>query len=268
MRDLWAMQPRFERRAGKSPYKLLEHLRLRAGYDFLLLRCASGEIDAEIGAWWTEFMEADGSGRETPAGRKPKVERETRQRQETRGGAARRGRKNRRQPAQVTLQTGEAATQVTAYVGIGANLGDALGNVRRAILQLERLPATRLSAQSSLFRSAPVDAGGDDYVNAVVRLDTQLAAEQLLAELQTIEQDSAASARLRNAPRTLDLDLLLYGRDIIDSATLTVPHPRMTQRAFVLIPLLQIDPLVTIPGQGPAHAFAPGVTAQAIQKIA
>ena len=64
MRDIWAMQPRFDRRVGKSPYKLLEHLRLRAGYDFLLLRCASGEIDSEIGEWWTAFIEADGAGRE------------------------------------------------------------------------------------------------------------------------------------------------------------------------------------------------------------
>ena len=74
MRDIWAMQPRFERRTGKSPYKLLEHLRLRAGYDFLLLRCASGEIDAEIGAWWTEFMEADGGGREELLTRKSRIE--------------------------------------------------------------------------------------------------------------------------------------------------------------------------------------------------
>jgi poly(A) polymerase len=71
MRDIWAMQPRFERRTGKAPYKLLEHLRLRAGYDFLLLRCASGEIDAELGDWWTDFMEADGSGRESLLARKP-----------------------------------------------------------------------------------------------------------------------------------------------------------------------------------------------------
>ena len=72
MRDIWAMQPRFERRTGKSPYKLLEHLRLRAGYDFLLLRCASGEIDAEIGEWWTSFMEADGGGREALQAQKPR----------------------------------------------------------------------------------------------------------------------------------------------------------------------------------------------------
>jgi poly(A) polymerase len=76
MRDIWAMQPRFERRTGKSPYKLLEHLRLRAGYDFLLLRCASGEIDAEIGEWWTEFMAADGPGRDELLTRKPKSDSE------------------------------------------------------------------------------------------------------------------------------------------------------------------------------------------------
>jgi poly(A) polymerase len=74
MRDIWAMQPRFERRVGKSPYKLLEHTRLRAGYDFLLLRCASGEIDVEIGEWWTAFMAADGPGREALLARKPKAE--------------------------------------------------------------------------------------------------------------------------------------------------------------------------------------------------
>ncbi|WP_334187132.1 polynucleotide adenylyltransferase PcnB [Noviherbaspirillum sp.] len=74
MRDIWAMQPRFERRVGKSPYKMLEHLRLRAGYDFLLLRCASGEISEEIGQWWTEFIDADGPGREALLARKPKVE--------------------------------------------------------------------------------------------------------------------------------------------------------------------------------------------------
>jgi poly(A) polymerase len=73
MRDIWAMQPRFERRTGKSPYKLLEHLRLRAGYDFLLLRCASGEIDTEIGDWWTDFIDADGPGREELLARKPKT---------------------------------------------------------------------------------------------------------------------------------------------------------------------------------------------------
>jgi poly(A) polymerase len=95
MRDIWAMQPRFERRSGKSPYKMLEHPRLRAGYDFLLLRCESGELDAELGAWWTAFMEADGPGREELLARKPRAEGET--------AAAPKKRVRRRKPKSETV---------------------------------------------------------------------------------------------------------------------------------------------------------------------
>lgn len=153
------------------------------------------------------------------------------------------------------------------YIGIGSNLGDARANVERAIARLGQLGDTRLVAQSSLFRTAPVDAGGDDYINAVARIDTQLTPERLLQELQTIEQDFGRERPYRNAPRTLDLDILLYGTQVVSTSSLQIPHPRMTQRAFVLIPLLQLAPFLTIPGQGPAHSFVPGVTAQAIQKI-
>ena len=153
---------------------------------------------------------------------------------------------------------------VTAFVGLGANLGDARATVEAALRELDALPATRVSERSSLFRSAPVDAGGDDYVNAVARIETTLGAAELLGRLREIEQ---AHGRVRtgyNAPRTLDLDLLLYGREKIATAELTVPHPRMTQRAFVLIPLLQIAPMIEIPGMGPAHGFVPDVAGQAI----
>lgn len=160
-----------------------------------------------------------------------------------------------------------SSPNVAAYIGIGSNLGDAQGNVQRAILQLGRLPLSSFVAQSNLFRTAPIDADGDDYVNAVARIDTQLSAPQLLSELQAIEQAFGRDRPYPNAPRTLDLDILLYGDQIISSATLTVPHPRLTQRAFALIPLLQLDPLITIPGQGPAHQFVPQVAGQAIQKI-
>lgn len=156
---------------------------------------------------------------------------------------------------------------VICYIGIGANLGDARGQVQHAIVQLGKLPDTRLVAQSSLFCSAPVDAGGDDYVNAVVQLQTRLSAQELLTALQAIELAGGRERSYRNAPRTLDLDLLLYGEQILASDTLTVPHPRMTQRAFVLIPLLQIDPFIVIPGQGAAHQFVPSVADQAIRKI-
>lgn len=156
---------------------------------------------------------------------------------------------------------------ITCHIGIGANLGDASEQVRQAILRLAQLPESQVHAQSSLFRTAPIDASGDDYINAVIRLDTALSAQDLLQELQAIEQDFGRERPYRNAPRTLDLDLLLYGQQIIATATLQVPHPRMTQRAFVLIPLLQIDPFIEIPGHGPAHAFVPDVAGQAIQKI-
>lgn len=158
-------------------------------------------------------------------------------------------------------------TRIACHIGIGSNLDDARGNVQRAIVRLGQLPDTRLDAQSSLFRTAPIDAGGDDYVNAVARIDTGLTAVDLLQALQAIEQDFGRERPYRNAPRTLDLDILLYGQQTIASDTLTVPHPRLTQRAFALIPLLQLDPLITIPGQGPAHAFVPGIAGQAIQKI-
>ncbi|OWW21792.1 2-amino-4-hydroxy-6-hydroxymethyldihydropteridine diphosphokinase [Noviherbaspirillum denitrificans] len=153
------------------------------------------------------------------------------------------------------------------HIGIGANLGDARDTVRQAIERIGGLPHTRLAAQSSLFNTAPVDAGGDDYVNAVVKIETALEPEDLLQALRSIEQDFGRERPFRNAPRTLDLDILLYGDRVIGTDTLTVPHPRMTQRAFVLIPLLEVDPFITIPGHGPAHAFVPNVADQAIRKI-
>lgn len=158
--------------------------------------------------------------------------------------------------------------QIIAYIGIGSNLGDAASNVRQALLALEQLPASRVTGQSSLFRTAPVDADGDDYINAVARVATDLSATELLSALLALEQNFGRERSYLNAPRTLDLDLLLYGDQIIATPTLTVPHPRMTTRAFVLIPLLQIDPFIHIPGQGAAHQFVPGVADQVIQKFA
>ena len=135
---------------------------------------------------------------------------------------------------------------VSAFIGLGANLGDAAGTLRNALQRIAGLPRTQLLAQSSLYRTAPIDSGGPDYVNAVAQVSTALAAPDLLAQLQLIESEAGRERPYRNAPRTLDLDLLLYGDAHIDSATLTVPHPRMTERAFVLVPLAEIAPrLVT-----------------------
>jgi 2-amino-4-hydroxy-6-hydroxymethyldihydropteridine diphosphokinase len=157
---------------------------------------------------------------------------------------------------------------LVAYIGIGANLGDAQATVLRTLDALNTLPETSVTAQSSLFRTAPVDADGDDYINAVACIKTALPAGELLQALLALEQQFGRERSHVNAPRTLDLDLLLYDNQQIDTPALTVPHPRMTMRAFVLIPLLQIDPFVEIPGRGPAHQFVPSVADQAIRKIA
>ncbi|HYC41645.1 MAG TPA: 2-amino-4-hydroxy-6-hydroxymethyldihydropteridine diphosphokinase [Noviherbaspirillum sp.] len=157
--------------------------------------------------------------------------------------------------------------QTSGYIGIGANLGDARDTVTQAIALIGKLPQTQLAATSSLFSTAPIDAGGEDYVNAVVKINTRLQPIELLQALQALEQDFGRQRPYRNAPRTLDLDILMYGDHVISTETLEIPHPRMTQRAFVLIPLLEIDPFITIPKQGPAHSFVTAVSGQAIRKI-
>ena len=134
-----------------------------------------------------------------------------------------------------------------AYVALGSNLGDSVQYVKAAILALGQMSQTKLLLASSLYKSKPVDANGDDYVNAVAKLETELNAYELLAELQELETQAGRAspvdrAHLHNAPRTLDLDILLYGDGQINSESLMVPHPRMCQRAFVLLPLKEIAP--------------------------
>lgn len=131
---------------------------------------------------------------------------------------------------------------VVATVGLGANLGDPQAALAGAIASIAALEGVKLVAQSSFYRSAPIDSSGPDYVNAVVQLQTNLIAPELLAQLQTIEQGAGRERPYRNAPRTLDLDLLLFGDASIQSPSLTLPHPRMWQRAFVLLPLAEIAP--------------------------
>ncbi|MBI3349939.1 MAG: 2-amino-4-hydroxy-6-hydroxymethyldihydropteridine diphosphokinase [Burkholderiales bacterium] len=130
-----------------------------------------------------------------------------------------------------------------AYVGLGANLGaDLLATLTQAAQALAALPDTRLLALSSAWRSAPIDAGGPDFLNAVAALETGLPPLELLDALQAIEQAHGRERPYRNAPRTLDLDLLLYGGLVLDTPRLTLPHPRLAERAFVLRPLLEIAP--------------------------
>ncbi len=156
-----------------------------------------------------------------------------------------------------------------AWVGIGANLGDARANVLDALDRLARLPGARLLQTSSLYRTAPIDSSGDDYVNAVASLDTDLDAHALLRALFAIEQAHGRERPYRNAPRTLDLDLLLYGDQvIIDAPTLIVPHPRMHERAFVLAPLAEAAPDLVIPGRGAVHTLLANVGDQGIARLA
>ena len=121
---------------------------------------------------------------------------------------------------------------------------------------------------SSLYSSAPIESSGDDYVNAVAGLQTSLSAQQLLNALQAIELAFGRERPYRNAPRTLDLDVLLYGTEKIATETLVVPHPRMTERAFVLLPLIQIAPDIDIPGHGSAVDLLDSVKNQAIFQLA
>lgn len=155
-----------------------------------------------------------------------------------------------------------------AFVGLGANLGDARATIVDTFAELAQLPQTRVTATSSLYASAPVDAGGPDFVNAVAALDTGLDPHSLLAELLRIEARHGRTRAYRNAPRTLDLDLLLHGESLIDDATLTLPHPRMTARAFVLVPLAEIAPHLVLPSGQSVASLAAQVREQKLTMLA
>jgi 2-amino-4-hydroxy-6-hydroxymethyldihydropteridine diphosphokinase len=156
-----------------------------------------------------------------------------------------------------------------AYVALGSNLGDPLATVQAAFAALRDLPQTRLAAASSLYRSAPVGLKNQpDFINAVAALDTRLDAEALLDALFAIEARFGRRRDYHHAPRTLDLDLLLYGDETRATPRLVLPHPRMHERAFVLLPLVEIAPDAVIPGHGPAAALTERVREQKLAKLA
>lgn len=137
------------------------------------------------------------------------------------------------------------------FVGLGSNLGDAQATLQAAFDALNQLPGTRCVARSSLYRSAPVNADGPDYVNAVAELRTKMQPPVLLQALQAVEARFGRERPYHHAPRTLDLDLLLYGQRRIETPALTLPHPRMHERAFVLVPLAELAPeLAAVPPSG------------------
>jgi len=155
-----------------------------------------------------------------------------------------------------------------AYVALGANLGDAEGSLRAVMRELSVHPDLRLLKSSSLYRTAPIGLKHQpDFINAAVSLETELDSHALLRELFSIEQRFGRQRSIPNAPRTLDLDLLLYGEEVSADSALTLPHPRMHERAFVLAPLAEIAPGLTMPGKGRIADLLAQCADQQIQRM-
>jgi len=156
-----------------------------------------------------------------------------------------------------------------AFIGLGSNLNDPQDQILRAMHALDNLPRTTVVARSSLYRSAPVGfLAQPDFINAVAQLETELAPRELLELLLDLERENGRTREFANAPRTLDLDLLLYGDLQHHEHGLTVPHPQMHKRAFVLIPLLEIAPGCVIPGVGPAAESLRHCAGQKLERVA
>lgn len=165
--------------------------------------------------------------------------------------------------------TKKTSGDARAFIGLGSNLGDPAEQVRAGMAALARLDETRVEACSSLYRSAPVGRQDQpDFVNAVCRVRTGLAPAALMQQLLEIETVHGRERRgEKGGPRTLDLDLLLYGDEAIHSESLTVPHPRLHERAFVLYPLSELEPDLVIPGHGPVRELLAACAGQRLQKM-
>ena len=154
-----------------------------------------------------------------------------------------------------------------AFIGLGANLGDRARQIDSACAEIAALPTTTLVARSALYASAPLDAPGGEYLNAVAHVRTALAPIELLRALQAIESRHGRARPFAGAPRTLDLDLLLYGDLVLTSDELTLPHPRLHERAFVLVPLAEIAPGRIVPGKGRVADLSAAVASQRVAKL-
>lgn len=158
---------------------------------------------------------------------------------------------------------------ITAYIGLGSNLDDPVQQVRTALQELDQIPQTHLISASSLYRSDPVGpAGQPDYINAVAEIETVLAARPLLRALQSIEQNHRRVRLERWGPRTLDLDLLIYGDQLINEPDLIVPHLMIAERVFVLYPLAEIAPDAPIPGHVPLRTLLEKIPRTGLEIIA
>ncbi|HUG73973.1 MAG TPA: 2-amino-4-hydroxy-6-hydroxymethyldihydropteridine diphosphokinase [Steroidobacteraceae bacterium] len=163
---------------------------------------------------------------------------------------------------------GNLLSWVPAYVGIGSNLGDSASRVRAAFEALHALPHTRLIARSRLYRTRPVGpVQQGDFINAVAGLLTQLAALEVLEALRGIELAAGRVRTERSGPRTLDLDLLVFGAQRIESPDLTVPHPGVAARGFVLVPLHDIAPTLAVPGVGRVEVLLRGLMDTGIVEV-
>lgn len=156
--------------------------------------------------------------------------------------------------------------RVTAYIGMGANLGDTRATLEAATADIAALPQVHAPERSPFYRSAPVNAAGPDFLNAVLKIETTLEAEDLLRALHAIENRHGRNRPYLNAPRTLDLDLLLHGDEMRETAFLTLPHPRMHLRAFVLQPLYDLAPDLRLP-QGSVKALLAACSDQALERL-
>jgi len=161
-----------------------------------------------------------------------------------------------------------AASSVIAYVGLGSNLADPSAQVTQGILAIARLPETRIIARSSFYRSAPMGPPDQpDYINAVAAIDTGQTAYNLLASLQAVEARQGRARGVRWGPRTLDIDILLYGAERITGPDLTIPHPGLSERAFVLYPLYEIAPDLEVPGLGPLPGLLRHCDGRGIERL-
>lgn len=153
------------------------------------------------------------------------------------------------------------------FLGLGANLGDAQKNLNLAIEYLKQENDIQVQAQSSFYQSAPVDAIGNDFINCVIQISSQLQPLDLLKKCHAIESRLGRIRSFRNAPRAIDIDILLFGNEIVCYPNLTIPHPRLTTRSFALLPLIEICEDIHIPTQGLARNYLLETAHQVIKKI-
>ena len=160
------------------------------------------------------------------------------------------------------------SSPVTAFIALGSNLDDPPAQIESGLRALAALPRTRLGRVSSLYRNPPVGyLDQPDFVNAVAMMETRLEPHELLGELQAIENAHGRTREFPNAPRRLDLDIALYGERVIREPGLIVPHPRLCERAFVLVPLAEIAPDAVVPGHGPVADLAARIDANALVRL-